>query len=141
MVIKSNSENDTKKIACGLADKLLKTGGTVALIGELGAGKTTFTKFFAGYLGIKENVISPTFILQREYKIPNSKKILFHLDLYRLESEKDSTQLGLNELFGTENIILIEWADKIKNQLPKKSILINFKKVSENSREISISKK
>lgn len=136
MVVKSNSAKDTGKFANKLAKKFLKTGGVIALIGDLGAGKTIFAQGFAKGLGIKEKIISPTFILQREYKIPSSKKILYHLDLYRLENEEQFKHLGLEELFESGNIILIEWADKIKNIFPKNTTILEIKKISENERQI-----
>ncbi len=79
----SNSRYDTRKIALKLAKK--EQGRVFALTGELGAGKTIFVQGFAKGLGIKEKMISPTFVLIRQYKIPETKKILYHIDLYRTE--------------------------------------------------------
>lgn len=116
-----------------LAEKLAKNfkSGVVALSGDLGAGKTIFTQGFARGLGIKDKIISPTFVIIRQHKN------FYHIDLYRLESFKE---LGLEELFADKNnIVLIEWAEKIKNLIPKNAIWITFKMLSENKREITLS--
>ena len=113
----------------------IKGGTTIALVGDLGSGKTTFTQGFAKGLGI-ERIISPTFILMRSYQ---GKKNLYHLDLYRLEGnvERQLLDLGVSDFWGKpENILLIEWAEKAKEVLPKNTVWINFKYVDENSRKI-----
>lgn len=119
--IVSNSEKDTKQIAAKLAQKIKH--GMIALSGQLGAGKTIFVQGFAEGLGIKEKIISPTFVLIRQHQIPNSKKYFFHIDLYRLDKYKD---LGLEEIIKSGNLILIEWAEKIKKILPKKTVWIKI---------------
>ncbi len=128
------SEKETKDLAKKLAKKLT---GVIALIGELGSGKTTFAQGFAAGLGIKEKIISPTFVLIRQHRIPKTEKTLYHIDLYRLE---DFTELGLKDLMeDPNNIVLIEWAEKIKDQLPQNTTYIKFKTLSETKREIKIS--
>lgn len=131
----STSEEETRKIARELA-RDFKTG-VIALTGELGAGKTTFVQGFAKALGIKDKIISPTFVLIRQHKF--NKRILYHIDLYRLEGKIDIKQLGIEELFNSNNIIIIEWAEKIEKDLPKKTIKISLKKVTENERLITVS--
>lgn len=132
------SEKETKNLAKKLAGKI--KSGVVALTGELGAGKTTFVQGFANGLGIKEKIISPTFVLIRQHKIPKSENTLFHIDLYRLENLKDLKQLGLEEiLFNPNNIVLIEWAGKIKSLLPKNAVWVFLEIFNQNSRKISIS--
>src|SRR3989304_1888357 len=114
----SNSDTQTKEIAAKLAKK--SKSHVFALSGELGAGKTTFVQGFAQGLGIKEKIISPTFVLIRQHHIPNTKKVLFHIDLYRLENITDLKSLGLEEILSNpNNIVLIEWAEKIKDTLPE----------------------
>lgn len=114
-----------------------------ALFGDLGSGKTTFTQGFAKGLGIKGRIISPTFIIVRQHKISSkyyvsSIKYFYHIDLYRIESEKDLKGLGLEEIFNNpENVIVVEWAEKIKHLLPKKRIEIYFEYVSSNERKIT----
>ncbi len=123
----TNSEKETKDLAKKLAKQL---SGVIALTGELGAGKTTFTQGFARGLGIKEKITSPTFVLIRQHKN------LYHIDLYRIDEIKS---LGLEEIWqNPENIVLIEWAEKIKDLLPKNTTFIKFQTLSENQREITI---
>lgn len=130
----TGSAYETKKLAEKLARKL---HGIIALTGELGAGKTTFAQGFAKGLGIREKIISPTFVLVRQHPIPNTQKILYHIDLYRLENFKE---LGLKEIMeDPNNIVLIEWAEKAKDLLSKNTIYINFKALDKNKREITLS--
>ncbi len=134
----SESAEETKKIASDIAQKL-KAGGVVALIGDLGAGKTTFTQGFAKGLGITDKIISPTFVLIRIHPLPNSKRKLFHIDLYRLEGRIDLKQIGLEEIISDpQNIVLIEWAEKIKDQL-KDVTQVKIRKLSSEKREIEVS--
>lgn len=122
-----------------LAQQLAKTiqGGEVfALIGELGSGKTTFTKHLGKALGIKKTITSPTYIIMQEYSAPqrpNTRQPLFfyHLDLYRAHSSKniseDISALGLDQIWNLPNTVtVIEWADKIKNLLPPQTTFIYF---------------
>jgi|SRR4051812_12192778 tRNA threonylcarbamoyladenosine biosynthesis protein TsaE len=135
----TTSAQQTQQIAKDLATQFRNQGGIIALIGDLGAGKTTFTQGFAEGLGITDKIISPTFVLMRQHQLPNSECWLFHLDLYRLEGNISISQLGLDEIFSEEkNIILIEWAEKVLDQLPQKTIKINFQKISETERKISV---
>jgi len=119
----------------------------VFLNGDLGAGKTTFTKYFAKVLGIDEIVISPTFIFRKDYyfNIQNKESILIHIDGYRFETSEESRVLNLdfelnsnkNNLKSTKKVILIEWAEKFKdyyNLNPDLEIDIKYK--SENERDI-----
>ncbi|MDO8573667.1 MAG: tRNA (adenosine(37)-N6)-threonylcarbamoyltransferase complex ATPase subunit type 1 TsaE, partial [Candidatus Daviesbacteria bacterium] len=128
------SEDETKSIAEEFAKKTKNK--IFALTGELGAGKTIFVQGFAKGLGIKEKIISPTFVLIRQHKIPNTQKILYHIDLYRVEN---ISELGLQEILSDpNNIVLIEWAEKLKN-LPKGTIKISIQKGDGNKREIILS--
>lgn len=130
----TNSEKETKNLASKLAKKI---HGVIALSGELGAGKTTFVQGFAAGLGIKDKIISPTFVLIRQHKIPKSKRTLYHIDLYRIEN--DFSQLGLKEILeNTDNIVVIEWAEKLKNLL-KGTIRIVIQKQREDERLITLS--
>lgn len=127
------SEKETRELGKKLAATL---HGVIALSGELGAGKTTFVQGFAKGLGIKEKIISPTFVLIRQHKIPKTKKMLYHIDLYRLE---DFEELGLKELTDNpNNIVLIEWAEKVKSLLPKRTVWIKFEQIDENQRKVTI---
>lgn len=110
----------------------IKGGEVIALIGELGSGKTTFTKALGKALGIKHSIPSPTFVMMQEFPIPKvagkagrGKLFLYHLDLYRAKSFKEVASLGITEWWGhPETITVIEWADKILKQLPKNTTII-----------------
>ena len=133
----SSGSEETKAIARKIAAEF--DSGVIALTGELGAGKTTFTQGFAEGLGIKDKIISPTFVLMRIHKIPKSEKTLYHIDLYRLEGREQFLGLGLEEIINDpNNIILIEWAEKAKDLLPKNTTWINIVQEGENSRKITV---
>ena len=104
------------------------------LIGDLGAGKTTFTKFFAKTLGINDDIISPTFILRKDY--PN----LIHIDGYRFEKEEEGKSLELEkELNQKGKVIIIEWPERFVKAINlKPDLTIFFNNTSENERDISI---
>lgn len=133
----SNSDKETRKIAAQLAKELKCS--VIALNGTLGAGKTTFVQGFAKGLAIKDKIISPTFVLIRQHKLPQTIKTLFHIDLYRLEKVIDIKELGLEEIWlNPSNITIIEWAQKIRKYLPKDIIKITISKKSTNKRIISV---
>lgn len=132
----TNSAFETKKIAKNLVEKL-KNGNILALYGDLGSGKTTFVQGLAKTLGIKKRIISPTFVIIRVYKI--GFKNFYHIDLYRIENEKDIRGLGIMEIINnSENIVVIEWAEKMKSLMPRNRIDINFEYLGENKRKITI---
>lgn len=134
----SNSEEETRLLAEKLAKQINR--GVVALSGDLGAGKTTFVQGFAQGLGIKEKIISPTFVLIRQHQIPGTDKILFHIDLYRLEDNANLKYLGINEIVENPNyLVLVEWAEKLK-ELPQGTIKISIKKMGKNKRKFLILK-
>jgi tRNA threonylcarbamoyladenosine biosynthesis protein TsaE len=115
------SEADTDNLAKSLAPHL-RAGDVISLYGELGAGKTFFTKRLCLYLGVLENVSSPSYVLMNDYagKIPVS-----HLDLYRIDSTDELLELGLHDLF-EDRITVIEWPDVAESLLPKQVIKIRF---------------
>lgn len=132
----TNSAFETEKFGEKLAKKV-KKGGIIALYGELGSGKTTFVRGLARGLGIKKRVLSPTFIFIRPYKI--NSKILYHIDLYRINKFEETRGLGLEEILSKpKNIVVIEWAEKVKKILPKKRIDIHFNYLDENKRKITL---
>lgn len=137
----SKSVTQTKNLAKKLA-KDFKGGEILGLVGNLGAGKTHFTKGIAEYFKIKKTITSPTFVLLKPYRIQDNKKIkqLIHIDCYRLDSPEELLAIGLNEFISNKkNIIVIEWAEKIKSVLPKNTIWINFKLgKKENERIITV---
>ncbi len=135
---KSHSQADTENIAKKIVNKL--SGGEVlALVGNLGAGKTVFVKGLAKALGIEENVTSPTFVLMKIYQTNHQQiKRLVHVDCYRLDKAEDLEEIGLSDyLHNSENIVVIEWADRIAS-LPKNTININIEYVNSAERNISV---
>ena len=135
----SSSPFKTRKFAEKFARQILKQKTLpqaiiVCLCGELGSGKTTFLQGFAKGLGVKEKILSPTFIIMRKFKN------FFHFDCYRIENPKEILSLGFKEIIANpKNIVTIEWADKIKKILPKESLIIKFKFINQNTRKIIIS--
>lgn len=112
--LRTRSVEDTKNLAAALAG-LAQPGDLLLLVGDLGAGKTTFTQGYAAALGIGEPVTSPTFTLAREY---HGRLLLHHLDVFRLDQISEVLDLGLPELLDSDGVILIEWGDAIRQALP-----------------------
>lgn len=140
------SARQTQKLGKNLAEKILNVserGASVvlALRGDLGSGKTTFLQGFAKGLGIKEKILSPTFVIMKRFQISNSKfRNFYHFDCYRLKGSKDISELGFSEIIkNPENILAIEWPEKIKKILPENIIFINFKFIDKNTRQLTIS--
>ena len=134
----TKSIKETHKLAEKLAKDILNTksdkAAVLALVGELGSGKTTFTQGFAKALDIKEQITSPTFVILKRFKN------LIHIDAYRIDDPKEILDLGWEEMLdNSKNIILIEWAEKIKKILPKSYYLIKFEHKSESERTIDTS--
>lgn len=138
MKIESKSAKETKRIGKALAKKILNLnlGGKAILVclkGDLGGGKTTFAQGFARGLGIKEKILSPTFVILKRFAN------FYHLDCYRIKKPEDILELGFKEIVSDpKNIILIEWPEKIKKILPKNPIIIKFEFLGRNKRIISI---
>ena len=135
----STSYEETREIAKKFTDKLEK-GTTICLYGELAAGKTTFTQGIGQSIGI-DRLVSPTFLIMRQYPVTNHPiiKTLFHLDLYRLNSIEDIKAFDVEEIWSDpESLLIIEWPEKFKEYLPKTRYDIFFKANGENEREIKI---
>ena len=137
----SKSREQTQKIATDFVKKL-KGGEVLCFYGNLGTGKTTFIQALAKALGVKENVTSPTYVLLKQYRIKNKEsriKNFYHLDVYRLTEPEQALDLGIEEIWSDKNnIIAIEWADKISDILPGKKIDLCFESLNENERKITI---
>ncbi len=125
----SKNQKQTEEIAFEYA-KTLKYGDVVVLSGDLGAGKTAFTKGVAKYFGL-DGVTSPTYSYLNIY---GDK--LYHYDCYRLSCGEDAERLGLTDYFGGDNICLIEWAENIEDVLPENIKKVEITKLGENERKI-----
>ncbi|MEE8341154.1 MAG: tRNA (adenosine(37)-N6)-threonylcarbamoyltransferase complex ATPase subunit type 1 TsaE [Candidatus Neomarinimicrobiota bacterium] len=135
----TKSVEETKQLATEIAEKIA-IGTVIALIGELGTGKTVFAQGFAKAFGINETVGSPTFKLISEYT--GNDHLLYHIDCYRLNNAQEYINIGGEHyLSPKEGVTLIEWADIIEEILPKGTMVINLKRIIGNSnhREIIIS--
>jgi tRNA threonylcarbamoyladenosine biosynthesis protein TsaE len=140
----------TKKLGFLLAQAILENGSgnqarVLALRGDLGAGKTNFTQGFAQGLGVKETINSPTFVILRKYDLEKNYgnfKMFYHIDCYRLDSDKDLLQLGIEDISkDPANIVAVEWPDIAKAFFPKKILTIEFETLGANERRIAISEK
>ena len=132
--MKSNSARQTQKIAEDFAKKIpqkREQAFIIALRGYLGGGKTTFAQGLAKGLGIKEKINSPTFNICKRYKN------FYHFDCYRIENSKEILDLGFKEIAeNPNNIVAIEWAERIKDILPKNTHWIDFKFLEKEKRTI-----
>tara|TARA_Y100000310_G_C20484954_1_gene716455 strand:+ start:487 stop:933 length:447 start_codon:yes stop_codon:yes gene_type:complete len=129
--IQSDSVQTTKRIARELATAILqgpqrKGAFVLALKGELGTGKTSFAQGLARGLGVKGNVLSPTFLIVKSYKL-SKKRMLYHIDSYRLKDAKELLALDWKEIIqDPNNIVVVEWADRIRSAIPKDALWISF---------------
>jgi tRNA threonylcarbamoyladenosine biosynthesis protein TsaE len=143
MKITAANTEETNKIAKAFIEKLSSNSShatIVGLRGDLGVGKTTFTQSVARCLGINETVSSPTFVIEKIYKLKaNSYKNLIHIDAYRLEKGSELLHLGWKEITDEpNNLIFIEWPEKVEEILPEHMIEIKFTFINESTREIEI---
>jgi len=133
LTIITKSPEETKKLGEEVG-KLTKAGDLLAFYGELGAGKTCFIQGISKGLEVKDCVTSPSFTIVNEYqgKIP-----IYHFDLFRLDNSEDILELGYEEYFYGEGLIVVEWAEKIENFLPKEHLKIDIEFKDYYQREIS----
>ena len=131
--ITTNSEEDTIVLAQNIESEKFENM-IICLIGELGSGKTVFTKGLAAALGIDENITSPTYNIIKEYT--SGEMDLFHMDVYRLDG--DVSELGLEDYFKRNGIVVIEWANMIKDYLPEERLEIKFSVQGEEKRLLTI---
>jgi tRNA threonylcarbamoyladenosine biosynthesis protein TsaE len=134
-IVRTNSTEETLQFSKELAQKL-QPGDVITLEGDLGAGKTTFTKGLAVGLDINKNVSSPTFTIIKEY---NGRLPLYHMDVYRLEDSYED--LGFDEYFEGQGVTVVEWAHLIEEQLPSELLQIKITHGEENSRILTITPK
>lgn len=126
--ITTRSEKDTIELAQNFESEKFPNM-IICLDGELGSGKTVFTKGIANALGIQESITSPTFNIIKEY---DGELPLYHMDVYRLDGNTDG--YGIEEYFTKGGVVVIEWADTIKDILPDEYLHIKFKVLDENKR-------
>jgi tRNA threonylcarbamoyladenosine biosynthesis protein TsaE len=136
MVYTSSSVEKTIWLGQELGEQL-NEGDVIALIGDLGGGKTWFTKGIARGLGIDaDSIVSPTFTIVNEY---HGTHPLYHIDLYRLTSKADIVDLGLEEYLTGRGIAVIEWADRWPDELPEETIHVELRLIHEHTRELRFS--
>ncbi len=139
----------TKKAGALFAKKILGKGFfdkktiVIGLTGNLGGGKTTFVQGFAKGLGIEEKILSPTFVLARRFLIPKAlgskARALYHIDCYRMKNPKELLDIGFEKMIsGAGNIVIAEWADRVKKIFPKDAFMVDFLFLEENKRRIRI---
>lgn len=132
----TENARETKELGKKFAASL-KGGEVIALTGNLGSGKTTFVQGLAEGLGIKDRIISPTFILMRQHQ--GKRLTLYHIDLYRLEEDVkgEFRNLGVEDSWGKEgNVVVVEWAEKVKDMLPSETKWVRFKNEGAEKRRI-----
>jgi tRNA threonylcarbamoyladenosine biosynthesis protein TsaE len=148
----TSSANQTRKLGEVLA-KGLNGGQIICLTGELGSGKTTFAQGILRGLGAKGPYTSPTFVVMKQYKIKNQKSKIkitnqklkignvYHIDAYRVGAQ-DILVLGWKEIVtGKNNVVIVEWAEKIKNIIPKGAVWVKFEYIKDNNRKVIFNSK
>ena len=134
----TNSAKETEEFAKSYA-KTLNKGDVLLLSGDMGAGKTVFTKGLAKGLGIDEEILSPTYAYLNVHGNLANKNLLYHYDCYRLSSGEDAEALGLTDYFNDPNIIcVIEWSENIVDALPNNCKKVTIEKIDENKRKITV---
>ena len=134
----TKNEEQTKMLAKKIATSIEKPA-IVSLVGDLGAGKTTFTKGFAKGLGIEKMVTSPTFTILNEYT--ESKINMYHFDMYRLESEEEARTVGFETYFDLDSldgVTVVEWAENTPGILPQKYYQVTLDIIDDDSRKVTI---
>ncbi len=130
----TNSAEETIELGKKIGS-LLQKGDIIAMQGTLAAGKTTITKGIAQSLEVKDTITSPTFCLISEYE---GKMPLYHMDVYRLDGAEDFANLGTEDMLYGEGVSIIEWSEKIMEELPKKTIILKLEPHEDGTRTITI---
>ena len=134
LTFKTSSAEETIELGKKIG-KLLKKGDIIAMQGTLAAGKTTITKGIAQALGITETITSPTFCLISEYQ---GTMPLYHMDVYRLDGTEDFINLGTDDMLYGDGVSIIEWSEKIMDELPSNTIVLKITPQDDGSRLIEI---
>lgn len=129
MKLTSGNINDLETVAHAIIQNTYNRK-IILLNGEMGVGKTTLVKEIAKLLGVEENVSSPTFSIVNEY---HGNEVIFHFDFYRLESEEEAYDFGIEEYFDSGNLCLLEWPEKISNLLPSSDLCLDVQITMENN--------
>jgi len=141
----TKTAQETKKIGQDLAEKIAKSKSknnqalAIGLEGELGSGKTTFIQGLARGLGIKEPITSPTFVILKMIELEGGNwEYFYHIDCYRINNSDDLLDLDFKEIINQPSIVVIEWAERVKEILPKNTRWIRFEYLSQNERKITL---
>ena len=130
-----DSEAETRALGLRIASAA-EPGDIIALVGDLGTGKTALTKYIAEGLGVTEEVISPTFNIVKEYR--SGRIPLFHFDVYRLSGPEEFLDTGAEDYLEDSGLSVIEWADIVADALPEDSLLINIEYAGKGERRITV---
>ena len=130
-----DSEAETRALGLRIASAA-EPGDIIALVGDLGTGKTALTKYIAEGLGVTEEVISPTFNIVKEYR--SGRIPLFHFDVYRLSGPEECRDTGAEDYLEDSGLSVIEWADIVADALPEDSLLINIEYAGKGERRITV---
>lgn len=124
------------ELAIALAEKL-RNGGCLGLIGDLGAGKTTFSKKICECYNVTENVKSPTFTYVIEYS--SGDVPVYHFDVYRINDSEEIYEIGFEDYIGEDgSVVIIEWADKILDEMPENAVFVEINHYSDEAREVAV---
>ncbi|MBQ6315707.1 MAG: tRNA (adenosine(37)-N6)-threonylcarbamoyltransferase complex ATPase subunit type 1 TsaE [Mogibacterium sp.] len=135
-VFRLNTEEDTRRLGLEIA-RACEPGDIIALIGDLGTGKTALTKYIAEGLGVTEDVISPTFTIVKEYR--SGRLPLFHFDVYRLSSGEELLDIGAEDYLEGKGVSVIEWADIVADVLPEDALIVSLEYAEDgNARTASV---
>lgn len=132
----ARTENDLINISTEILT-LLKDNRCFAFKGEMGVGKTTFISYLAKAMGVEDDISSPTYGYVNEYQSPYFGTV-YHFDLYRIESEEEAYDIGIEEYLYGDDIVFIEWAENIENLLPEDCVWISMRKNDHDGREIEV---
>jgi len=147
IICQTKNPFQTKKLGEILAKEILKTklknnAFVLGLEGDFGGGKTTFLQGFAKGLGVKEKILSPTFIIVKKFQIQDSGfqfRNFYHIDCYRIQKPKELLDLDFKKIISdSRNIVAIEWVNRIQKILPKDTIMLKFDFISQKTRKITI---
>lgn len=142
MKLETKRAEETKELGAKFTRSLKpkkEEATVICLLGDLGAGKTTFVQGVASALFIKETIQSPTFVLMKRFSINPPFRSLIHVDAYRIEDESELKQLNFEEILSDPtNLVFIEWPERIKNSIPKTAETISFRFIDDSTREIIV---